>query len=148
MLFQIVQYAAISLVLISVVHYLIKHLTDNLTTPQVRDIVSSTNNHYEAIMKKLESTDRHRPRRDGDTTSIVGTGMPQSAQSAMPGSAKDDLKSYLRGIDGNSSQVGSLHNDTHTELLTYDSTESVFGDYDGNGSGIGSDNGENAYSTY
>lgn len=136
MIFQLLQYSVISLVFIAIVHYLISHLTDNLTTPQVRDIVASTNEQYEAIIKRLESSKKERS--DG-----------------TPDSMKDDLKQYLKGLgnsgrEQNSSSVStgvgpssSSRADSGViasgdrlsdDLLTYDS---AFGDYDGG-----------AYSTY
>lgn len=137
MIFQTIQYAAISLVFIAVVHYLIRHLTDNLTTPQVRDIVSSTNNHYKAIMRRLDDA---KGGRNGIEASHSSTSM------------KDDLKSYLQGFSGQRNSGGNMQGSgvgigasgqeggvagttalqpgTSANLLTYDSTESVFGDYD------------------
>jgi hypothetical protein len=135
MLFEIIQYSVVSLVFISIVHYLISHLTDNLTTPQVRDIVTSTNQQYEAIIKKLENSKKG------------GGGGNQN----VPGEMKDDLKQYLKSLnDTNVSPMNEVQTNTNNanfalqsgpnqksensgrqSLQTYDSSDSVFGDYDG-----------------
>ena len=133
MIFTIIQYSIVSLVFISIVHYLISHLTDNLTTPQVRDIVTSTNQQYEAIIRKIEGR-----RKEGDGR-------------RSKGDMKDDLKQYLKSLNdtpppqkdirpsgvaptgfavqsalgqGSGAREGQ-------QLQTYDSSDSVFGDYDG-----------------
>ena len=133
MIFTVIQYSIVSLVFISIVHYLIIHLTDNLTTPQVRDIVTSTNQQYEAIIKKLENS-----RKRGDTK-------------RESGDMKDDLKQYLKSLnsstksDNNSRQFDSqsmdftspsmpnqqIDENKNQTLMTYDSSDSVFGNYDG-----------------
>jgi len=133
MIFEIIQYSIVSLVFISIVHYLISHLTDNLTTPQVRDIVTSTNQQYEAIIKKLEGS---RKGSDGHSGK---------------GDMKDELKQYLKSLnEAGPSQRNSHQSDAdttdfasssmpdqnsyaseHQPLQTYGSPDSVFGDYDG-----------------
>jgi hypothetical protein len=124
-------------VFISIVHYLISHLTDNLTTPQVRDIVTSTNQQYEAIIKKLENSKK--------------SGVVQSG----PGEMKNELKQYLQSLNDTSQNTANktqsktkdfslltmpgkqLNSDSNQQLHTYDSSDSVFGSYD-----------DNAYSNY
>jgi hypothetical protein len=121
-------------VFISIVHYLISHLTDNLTTPQVRDIVTSTNQQYEAIINKLENSKKN-----------------ESRNQLGSGEMKDDLKEYLKSLnDTNQSQKNVPQSDVggpdfssstmpvqqpsgneNQSLLTYDSSDSVFGNYDG-----------------
>ena len=132
MIFEIIQYSIVSLVFISIVHYLISHLTNNLTTPQVRDIVTSTNQQYEAIIKKLESSKK--------------SGSNQSGSGEM----KNELKQYLQSLS-NAPQNGEhqtqpkpkdfsvpaihsqeLKNVSNQQLQTYDSSDSVFGSYDDN----------------
>lgn len=124
MIFQIVQYSVVSLVFISIVHYLISHLTDNLTTPQVRDIVASTNEQYEAIIKRLEK-DRSNRR-------------PNLA----PDDMKSDLKTYLKSLNSQPGQATPRYDsgeelkmrmsgDAESHLMTYDSSDNVFGSYDG-----------------
>lgn len=134
MIFEIIQYSIVSLVFISIVHYLISHLTDNLTTPQVRDIVTSTNQQYEAIINKLENSKKN-----------------ESRNRPGSGEMKDDLKEYLKSLnDANQPQKNVRHSDVgspdfsssampvqqpsgneNQSLLTYDSSDSVFGNYDG-----------------
>jgi len=112
-------------------------LTDNLTTPQVRDIVTSTNQQYEAIIKKLENSKKG--------------GSDQSGSGGM----KNELKQYLQSLNdvppNNAHQAQSkpkdfslltmpgkqLNSDSNQQLQTYDSSDSVFGSYD-----------DNAYSNY
>lgn len=137
MIFEIIQYSIVSLVFISIVHYLISHLTDNLTTPQVRDIVTSTNQQYEAIIKKLESSKK--------------SGSNQSG----PGEMKNELKQYLQSLN-NAPQNGAHQSQpmskdfslpampsqqsksvSNQQLQTYDSSDGVFSSYD-----------DNAYSNY
>ena len=136
MIFEIIQYSVVSLIFIAIVHYLISHLTDNLTTPQVRDIVTSTNEHYEAIIKRLES---------GSTNKPISVDM------------KDDLKNYLKGLNGSARSVSNQNNEigdvsvssesnmnpnsntpsylksepSSSALMTYDGPND-FSDYDGN----------------
>ena len=133
MIFDIIQYSIVSLVFISIVHYLISHLTDNLTTPQVRDIVTSTNKQYEAIIKKLENGKKgERNHRDS-------------------GEMKNDLKQYLKSLESSPSSQSKNHqldsksidfaspsapaqrsgDNQNPALMTYDSSDSVFGNYDG-----------------
>lgn len=126
MIFQLIQYSIVSLALIAIVHYLIGHLIENLTTPQVRDIVTSTNEHYEAIIRRLED------------------GRKQGTPTKSTSDTKDDLKRYLNSLNINSSSGGNSENSGPSmrsvninttpgegSLMTYDSSESVFGDYDG-----------------
>lgn len=87
MFFKIIQYSIISLFIIIIFHYLISHLTDNLTTPQVRDLVSSTNENYENIIKKIENN-------------------KNSGKKASVETMKNDLKTYLNTL--NNSGGGSL----------------------------------------
>lgn len=96
MIFEIIQYSLVSLIFIAIVHYLISHLTDNLTTPQVRDIVSSTNEHYEAIIKRLES---------GSTNKPISVNM------------KDDLKNYLKGLNGDASGRSTQNNEVGSDSI-------------------------------
>ena len=91
MIFQIIQYSIVSLVIISVFHYLISHLTDNLTTPHVRDLVSSTNENYENIIKKIEKS-------------------AAANKKASADSMKQDLKTYLNTINNSQSQSQSQSN--------------------------------------
>ena len=137
MIFEIIQYSIVSLVFISIVHYLISHLTENLTTPQVRDIVTSTNQQYEAIIKKLENTRK--------------SGGDQRGSGKM----KNELKQYLQSLNDASHHTApqtqsktndfalptmpgqQMKNDSNQQLQTYDSSDSVFGSYD-----------DNAYSNY
>lgn len=137
MIFEIIQYSIVSLVFISIVHYLISHLTNNLTTPQVRDIVTSTNQQYEAIIKKLESSKK--------------SGSNQSGSGEM----KNELKQYLQSLNnapqnsvhqsqpkpkdfsGPAMHSQELKNVSNQQLQTYDSSDGVFGSYD-----------DNAYSNY
>lgn len=87
MFFKIIQYSIISLFIIIIFHYLISHLTDNLTTPQVRDLVSSTNENYENIIKKIENN-------------------KNSGKKASVETMKNDLKTYLNTLN-NSGSVSS-----------------------------------------
>lgn len=123
MIFQLIQYSVVSLALIAIVHYLIGHLIENLTTPQVRDIVTSTNEHYEAIIRRLED------------------GRKQGSPTKNTSDTKDDLKRYLNSLNSDSPSeknpgpsMRSVNLNTtpgEGSLMTYDSSESVFGDYDG-----------------
>ena len=133
MIFDIIQYSIVSLIFISIVHYLISHLTDNLTTPQVRDIVTSTNKQYEAIIKKLEN------------------GKNSGRNPPGTGEMKDELKQYLKSLEKAPSSQSKNHqldsngidfaspsvpvqrsgDNQNSALMTYDSSDSVFGNYDG-----------------
>lgn len=98
MFFKIIQYSIISLFIIIIFHYLISHLTDNLTTPQVRDLVSSTNENYENIIKKIENN-------------------KNSGKKASVETMKNDLKTYLNtlnnsGSGGNSSSSLGVNQET------------------------------------
>lgn len=89
MFFKIIQYSIISLFIIIIFHYLISHLTDNLTTPQVRDLVSSTNENYENIIKKIENN-----KNSGKKTSVE--------------TMKNDLKTYLNTLNNSGGSGNSL----------------------------------------
>lgn len=94
--FQVIQYAVISFVVISVIHYLISHLMDNLTTPQVRDLVSSTNDQYETIIKKLEGQiSKSKQKRLSEN---------KRANDEM----KESLKTYLKDLN-NKTQSNTSH---------------------------------------
>jgi len=99
----------------------------------VRDIVTSTNQQYEAIIRKIEDS-----RKEGKS---------QNSKGAM----KDDLKQYLKSLNDvdpsqrSIRQTGisptdfatsslpsqNLNSNEHQPLQTYDSSDSVFGEYDG-----------------
>ena len=108
MIFQIIQYSIISFIIIYIIHYLISHLTDNLTTPQVRDLVHSTNDQYETIIKKLEGKIT-KAKKVGDMSNHSGRHNKtlRTANEEM----KDSLKSYLKSLNNETSQA---NNHTHT----------------------------------
>lgn len=103
MIFQIIQYSVISLLTIVIVHYLISHLTENLTTPQVRDIVSSTNEHYETIIKKLESRAENKTKKNAK--------IPNNSDSM-----KADLKQYLSSL--NNGANSNMNTNTQTPVFS------------------------------
>lgn len=102
MIFQIIQYSIISFIIIYIIHYLISHLTDNLTTPQVRDLVHSTNDQYETIIKKLEGKIT-KAKKVGDMSNHSGRHNKtlRTANEEM----KDSLKSYLKSLNNETSQA-------------------------------------------
>jgi hypothetical protein len=146
MFFKIIQYSIISLFIIIIFHYLISHLTDNLTTPQVRDLVSSTNENYENIIKKIENN--------------KNSGKKDSVETM-----KNDLKTYLNTLSnsggsdsslgvnqetfanqnlqyGISSQYNNTSNNTNTNTNTNNNTYGLNIEYQS------TNNDELAYSTY
>ena len=105
MIFQIIQYAIVSLIIIFIFHYLISHLTDNLTTPQVRDLVSSTNHNYENIIKKIEKSSHSNAKKSTENM-------------------KDDLKTYLNTLNNsnrNTSDMNNMNNMNNPMTLEYES---------------------------
>lgn len=101
--FQIIQYAVISFVVIAVIHYLISHLMDNLTTPQVRDLVSSTNDQYETIIKKLE----------GQISKSKQKRLSENKRASDE--MKESLKSYLKDLN-------NTHTNTSNTIPTDEQT--------------------------
>lgn len=128
MIFQIIQYSIVSLVIISVFHYLISHLTDNLTTPHVRDLVSSTNENYENIIKKIEKSAAANKKISTDTM-------------------KQDLKTYLNTINNSQSHSNSQSNTGGVSMSNSNniSSNQDYNSYDFESAG---NSDELAYSTY
>lgn len=128
MIFQIIQYSIVSLVIISVFHYLISHLTDNLTTPHVRDLVSSTNENYENIIKKIEKSAAANKK---TSTDIM----------------KQDLKTYLNTINNSQSHSNSQSNTGGVSMSNSNNISSSpdYNSYDFESAG---NSDELAYSTY
>lgn len=116
MIFKIIQYSIISFIIITIFHYLISHLTDNLTTPQVRDLVHSTNDQYETIIKKLEGKIT-KAKKVGDNHSGRHNKTLRTANEEM----KDSLKSYLKSLNNN--DVTQQSSDT-SQYMGYSQTHS------------------------
>lgn len=129
--FQIIQYAVISFVVIAVIHYLISHLMDNLTTPQVRDLVSSTNDQYETIIKKLEGQiSKSKQKRLSEN---------KRANDEM----KESLKSYLKDLnntqtntsnptlptDEQTLHMNTMFNSSHINSNPLSNDELAYADY-------------------
>ena len=132
MIFQIIQYSIVSLVIISVFHYLISHLTDNLTTPHVRDLVSSTNENYENIIKKIEKS-------------------AAANKKASADSMKQDLKTYLNTINNSQSHSNSQSNTGGMSMSNSNNSNSNINnstDYNSYDFESAGNNDELAYSTY
>jgi hypothetical protein len=126
MIFQIIQYSIVSLVIISVFHYLISHLTDNLTTPHVRDLVSSTNENYENIIKKIEKS-------------------AAANKKASTDSMKQDLKTYLNTINNSQSNTNSQSQSNASSNINNINNYTYYNSYDFESAG---NSDELAYSTY
>lgn len=129
MIFQIIQYSIVSLIIIFIFHYLISHLTDNLTTPQVRDLVSSTNQNYENIIKKIEKN--------------TSSNKKESTENM-----KDDLKTYLNTLNNSTSSLNinssnlSTQQSFNTNLPNMSNNKELTLEYES------VNNDELAYSTY
>jgi hypothetical protein len=125
MIFTAIQYTIISVIVISIFHYLISHFTNNLTVPKVRDLVSDTNAQYETILKQLQGSKA--------SGGYNKTPIPHSSTEA----AKQDLKDYLREQTAGVSSQGYQQSDDFDN--PYDSNDVVYSGGQGD---------ELAYSSY
>jgi putative cell wall-binding protein len=129
MIFQIIQYSIVSLIIIFIFHYLISHLTDNLTTPQVRDLVSSTNQNYENIIKKIEKSSNSNKKESTENM-------------------KDDLKTYLNTLNNSTSSLNINSNNLSTQQSFNTNLPNMSNNKELNLEYESVNNDELAYSTY
>jgi putative cell wall-binding protein len=129
MIFQIIQYSIVSLIIIFIFHYLISHLTDNLTTPQVRDLVSSTNQNYENIIKKIEKSSNSNKKESTENM-------------------KDDLKTYLNTLNNSTSSLNINSNNLSTQQSFNNNLPNMSNNKELNLEYESVNNDELAYSTY
>lgn len=127
MIFKVIQYSIFSFIIIAVIHYLISHLTENLTTPQVRDLVHSTNDQYETIIKKLEGKITRAKKVDNYNTTYTNKTRHNKTLNTANEEMKESLKTYLKGLNHEKSTdgIGSGFG-------------TVFGTGNGSGAGAGS----------
>ena len=96
MIYYILQYAVVSLILISIIHYLYSFFKTNLTVPKVKDLVNrpvgAYKEIYETIEKEKLSGRENNKIKIGETT--------QSSQSM-----KDDLKNFLSNLNSSAATV-------------------------------------------
>jgi hypothetical protein len=132
MLLTIIQYGILSLCIISIVHFLIRHLTTNLTAPRVKDLVGTTNAKYDSLLQQI-SANRSVANNFNETESHLG---PAS------NSDKANLKEYLHSgrVEGNTRTHSSdadttfldypMSNEQHSIAYSSGNDELAYADYD------------------
>ena len=115
MILQLIQWGIISLILIFLVHYLYSFFRDILTVPKTRDLVNRPIDAYKEMYQVINETVSHNNSNKERTTNNVGN---DSKQSSM----KDELKSYLSGLNSsnsnNSTNLNSISSNNHNNNNT------------------------------
>lgn len=94
MFYYILQYAVISLILISIIHYLYSFFKTNLTVPKVKDLVNRPADAYKEIYETIEK--QRLSGRENNTTNI---NMIPSSSTSSSQNMKDDLKKFLSNLN-------------------------------------------------
>lgn len=139
MLFKIIQYGVLSLCLISITHFLIRHLTVNLTAPRVKDLVTTTNEKYDSLIQQLSSSSKTSSSSNGYVQSIPNTSQHGQFENNPE---KASLKDYLR--TGTSLANTSQSDSTYLDYPMTDTSQ----DIDGPVYASGNSNDEMAYADY
>ena len=99
MLLNIIFYAIVSFAFISMVHYLYNYLKENLTSPQIKDLIDIPEREYKHIYKILDA-EKEKP------SSVDRNAM------------KDELKQYFKHINKNSTNKTSTSSTSTTSTTT------------------------------
>lgn len=96
MLTWIIQIIFISILFIFLVHHLIIFLKNTLTTPKIKDLVTSSNKKYENIYSVLNSNTISNINTNPFISTFEDGSDIQSLPTLQPSSMKDELKSFLK----------------------------------------------------
>jgi len=96
MLTWIIQIIFISILFIFLVHHLIIFLKNTLTTPKIKDLVTSSNKKYENIYSILNSNINSHANTNPFIPTFEDGSDIQSLPILQPSSMKDELKNFLK----------------------------------------------------
>lgn len=97
MFYFILQYAIISLILISIIHYLYSFFKTNLTVPKVKDLVNRPVGAYKEIYETIE-----KEKSLGRENNKIKVGEQNTSQNM-----KDDLKNFLSNLNSSNTMSDS-----------------------------------------
>ena len=100
MFYFILQYAIISLILISIIHYLYSFFKTNLTVPKVKDLVNRPAGVYKEIYETIE-----KEKLSGRENNKIMINENTSSSSSQ--SMKDELKNFLSNLNSTPTTVES-----------------------------------------
>lgn len=101
MFYFILQYAIISLILISIIHYLYSFFKTNLTVPKVKDLVNRPAGVYKEIYETIEK-ETMSGRENNKIT--INVNNPTTSSQSM----KDDLKNFLSNLNTSTNTSNSM----------------------------------------
>jgi hypothetical protein len=101
MFYFILQYAIISLILISIIHYLYSFFKTNLTVPKVKDLVNRPAGVYKEIYETIEK-ETMSGRENNKIT--INVNNPTTSSQSM----KDDLKNFLSNLNTSTNTSDSM----------------------------------------
>ena len=113
MIYWLAKSVILSLVLISIVHYLYIFLKDNLTQPKIKDLIHHPKKEYEDILNLINNNDssyntnNHEPN-ESSTTKIDNLPESSNPESYLDNSMQNELSQFL--LDQNDNMI-TKHNE-------------------------------------
>jgi hypothetical protein len=111
-MFEPILYISLSFIFIFVLHYLYNFFKNNLTTPQVKDLVNKPRELYTEIYKDLNDKNSHFREKDD----IYNKEINNNDKNHM----KEELKSYLKQI-----KKSNTNNDNNDVNITQNSNNEL-----------------------
>jgi cell shape-determining protein MreC len=125
MIFLIIQYTLISLLLISIFHYLYDFFKNNLTVPKVKDLVNKPASAYSEIYETIHKDISNSVKNLNDTqhTNInLYKNNSNTYQNDENLNMKDELKKYLSKLNSNDTNNLELNGMNIQDWSNYQST--------------------------